>query len=172
MIRRASPSDANAIATVHISSWQDAYRSLMPAEYLDALGATLPRRESYWARAIESGESNVLVAELNERVIGWISTGASRDEEAAGNNVGEVMAIYVLAQHWQTGVGLALWKAGVQGLKEQGYQRLALWVLTRNKRAIHFYRRMGCVEEAGSERNLERGGITLTEVRYGLPLAS
>lgn len=39
MIRKASPSDAKAIAQVHISSWQDAYRDLMPAEYLLSLGS-------------------------------------------------------------------------------------------------------------------------------------
>jgi ribosomal protein S18 acetylase RimI-like enzyme len=169
MIRQALPSDAKAIAQVHISSWQQAYRDLMPAEYLNALDATLAQRESSWIRSIESTESNVFVAELNQQVVGWISVGASRDEDTAEGNAGEVMAIYVLASHWQTGVGLALWKAGLQCLIEQGYQRLTLWVLTGNERAIRFYRRAGCVEETGSERNLQRGGAALVEVRYGLP---
>lgn len=171
MIRKALPSDAKAIARVHISSWQEAYRDLMPTEYLNSLEVTLTQRESFWIRSIESGESNVWVAELNKQVVGWISVGASRDEDAAEGNAGEVMAIYVLARYWQTGVGLALWKAGLQYLMEQGYQRLTLWVLTRNERAIRFYRRAGCVEETESERNLERGDVTLVEVRYRLPLA-
>ncbi|OAE13271.1 GNAT family acetyltransferase [Pseudomonas simiae] len=169
MIRQALPSDAKAIAQVHISSWQQAYRDLIPAEYLNALDATLAQRESSWIRSIESAESNVWVAELNQQVVGWITVGASRDEDATEGNAGEVMAIYVLASHWQTGVGLALWKAGLQWLVEQGYQRLTLWVLTGNERAIRFYRRAGCVEETGSERNLQRGGAALVEVRYGLP---
>ncbi len=37
------------------------------------------------------------------------------------------------------------------------------------ERAIRFYRRAGCVEDAGSERTLERGGVKLVEVRYRLP---
>jgi RimJ/RimL family protein N-acetyltransferase len=170
MIRKALPADAKAIAQVHIRSWQQAYRDLMPAEYLNSLEATLAQRESFWIRSIESGESDVWVAELNKQVVGWISVGTSRDEDAAGGNAGEVMAIYVLARYWQTGVGLALWKAGLQYLMEQRYQRLTLWVLTRNERAIRFYRRAGCAEETGSERNLKRGGVTLSEVRYGLTL--
>lgn len=169
MIRKARPCDANAIAQVHINSWQDAYRDLMPSEYLNSLETTLAQRESFWTRSIESGESDVWVAELNEQVVGWISVGASRDEDAAGENAGEVMAIYVLARCWQTGVGPALWKTGVHYLMEQGYRRLTLWVLTGNERALRFYRRAGCVEEAGSERTLQRGGVTLEEVRYGLP---
>lgn len=168
MIRKALPDDAKAIAQVHISSWQDAYRDLMPAEYLSGLQATLAQRESFWMRSIEADEPKVWVAEVDGQVVGWISVGASRDEEAAGKNTGEVMAIYVLAGYWQTGVGLALWKAGLQNLMVQGYQDLTLWVLSRNDRAIRFYRRAGCVEDTGSERTLQRGGVTLEEVRYRL----
>lgn len=167
MIRKALPSDAKAIAQVHISSWQDAYRDLMPAEYLDSLEATLARREASWMRSIESGESDVWVAERDGQVVGWISVGASRDEDAAGGNAGEVLAVYVLAGYWQMGVGQALWEAGLRELKEQGFQRLTLWVLSGNERAIRFYQRAGCVEEAGSERGLQRGGVDLVEVRYG-----
>ncbi|QXI30727.1 GNAT family N-acetyltransferase [Pseudomonas vanderleydeniana] len=114
MIRSALPSDAKAIAQIHVGSWQSAYRDLMPAEYLNSLGANLARRESHWFRSIEADECKVFVAELDGQVVGWISLGASRDEDAAATNTGEVMAIYVLADFWQMGVGLALWNAGVQ----------------------------------------------------------
>lgn len=168
MIRKALPSDAKAIARVHISSWQDAYRELMPAQYLNSLEATLAQRESFWLRSLESGESNVWVAEADKHIVGWISVGASRDEEAAGANTGEVMAIYVSARYWQTGTGLALWKAGLQSLRTHGFQGLTLWVLSRNERAVRFYRRAGCVEDTGTERTLQRGGVILEEVRYRL----
>ncbi|AZE94519.1 Acetyltransferase, GNAT family [Pseudomonas orientalis] len=169
MIRRALPTDAKAVAQVHVSSWQDAYRDLMPATYLNALDATLAQREAHWSRSIASGESNTWVAELDQQVVGWISVGASRDDDAAGAYTGEVMALYVLARYWQTGVGLALWRAGMQDLMEQGFERLTLWVLAGNERAIRFYRKAGCVEETGTERTLGRGGVTLVEVRYRLP---
>ncbi|MEZ0507418.1 N-acetyltransferase family protein [Pseudomonas sp. Env-44] len=170
MIRRALPTDAKAIAQVHIRSWQDAYRDLMPAQFLSGLQVTLARREAHWARSLASGESTVWVAEVGQQIVGWISVGASRDEDAVQANAGEVMAIYVLAEHWHSGVGLALWNAGLQDLLAQGYERLTLWVLAGNERAIRFYRRAGCVEGAGTERHLERGGVALVEVRYGLPL--
>lgn len=170
MIRKALPSDAKAIAQVHIRSWQEAYRDLMPADYLNSLEATLARRESSWMGAIASGESPVWVAELDNQVVGWISVGASRDEDIAAGNVGEVMAIYVLAGYWHKGVGLALWNTGVHYLAAQQYPRATLWVLAGNERAIRFYRRAGCVEEPGTERTLHRGGVALVEVRYGLSL--
>ncbi len=170
MIRKALPRDAHAIAQVHISSWQAAYADLMPADYLNALTATLARRESRWASSIESGESVVFVAQSNNQVVGWIAVGASRDDDAVGTHIGEVSALYVSPGAWQTGVGLALWKAGLEHLREQGHRRATLWVLAGNERAIRFYRRAGCSEEPGSGRNLQRGGVTLTEVRYALLL--
>lgn len=168
MIRSALLSDAKAIAQVHINSWQEAYRDLMPAEYLNSLEGTLAQREAFWSRSIESGESKVLVAEVDGQVVGLISVGASRDEGAVVGQTGEVIAIYVLAKYWKSGVGLALWDAGLKCLMAQKYQCVTLWVLTRNERAIRFYRRAGCVEEVGSERELERGGVVLAEVRCRL----
>lgn len=170
MIRSAVPSDAKAIAQVHIHSWQQAYPDLMPREYLASLDQTLAQRTSYWLNAIESGDSTLLVAERDKQVIGWISVGASRDPDAAANNAGEVMALYVLQAHWHTGIGPALWHAGLQSLIEQGHCRLTLWVLLRNDRAIRFYRKAGWVEETGTRRTLARGGVTLEEVRYGCPI--
>lgn len=171
MIRKAFPSDAQAIAQVQIRSWQQAYRELMPAEFLKGLEATTAQREAFWGRSIESGESTVWVADLNGQVVGWISIGASRDDDGAGEDMAEVMALYVLADHWQTGVGLALWSAALRDLIDQGYRGLTLWVLAGNERAIQFYCKAGCAMDKGSERSLVRGGVTLVEVRYRLAFA-
>ena len=48
MIRDARPSDAHSIASVHVSSWQQAYLDLIPADFLASLTATLPKREAHW----------------------------------------------------------------------------------------------------------------------------
>lgn len=167
MIRTAVTTDAQRIAHVHVRSWQQAYSALMPAGFLASLEATLPQRELLWTRTLEAGDTDVLVAEVDDQVVGWMSVGTSRDEGAAAQNTGEVMAIYVLAEHWGTGVGLALWKAGLRRLSARAHPRLTLWVLADNARAIRFYRKAGWAEEAGSQRTLVRGGMTLEEVRYG-----
>jgi hypothetical protein len=36
-IRRASQSDARAIAEVHVASWRETYRGIVPDAFLDAL---------------------------------------------------------------------------------------------------------------------------------------
>ena len=166
MIRPARSSDAAAIAQVHVRSWQQAYRELMPGDYLASLENTLEQREAWWKQSIEEGTQRVFVALINEHVIGWISVGASRDEHADPRNTGEVMALYVLAEHWGTGTGRALWTKGAEHLVSQGFRWVTLWVLVDNTRAVGFYRTAGLLPEAASLRILSRGGRTLEEIRY------
>lgn len=166
MIRDALPIDAQGIAQVHVRSWQQAYRELLPSDFLDSLSATLPRREAYWRDALTRGEGDVLVAELDGQVVGWIAVGPCRDQDRSGAEWGEVQALYVLADHWGKGIGTALWQTGSERLFDQGYGRLSLWVLAANARAISFYQRHGARAEPDSRRSLVRGGVTLEEVRY------
>lgn len=166
MIRDAQPGDAKRIAQVHVSSWQTAYIDLMPADFLTSLTATLPKREAYWSQTIERKDADVLVAEVEGKVVGWISVGACRDADDFGKKSGEVMALYLLAEYWGKGIGTELWKCGLQRLHDQGYACITLWVLSANERAIRFYQGLGAKEDLGCSRSLVRGGVTLEEVRY------
>jgi ribosomal protein S18 acetylase RimI-like enzyme len=105
----------------------------------------------------------VFVAEVEGRVVGWIIVSSSRDEDADPGVTGEVQAVYVLAEHWGTGVGRALWLRGLEHLASLGLETATLWVLAGNHRAIRFYRNAGQPE---SSRTLTRGGRELEEVRY------
>lgn len=165
MIRIAQPEDAAAIARVHIRSWQLAYRDLLPEEFLLSLDATLARRTGFWRESIEKGAA-VLVAVVDADVAGWIAFGPSRDDDAQPGVSAEIEALYVLAEHWNTGLGRRLWLAARKHLIEQGFETLTLWVLTQNPRAIRFYRNAGLEADEASRRSISRGGRTLEEIRY------
>ncbi|AXO88551.1 GNAT family N-acetyltransferase [Pseudomonas parafulva] len=170
MIRPAVPEDAAAIARVHIRSWQQAYHALMPEDYLRSLDDTLVRRTGYWRSTLDEGREQVLVAIVEGQVVGWIAYGASRDEDAIPGHTGEITAVYLLAEHWGTGVGRALWIDARAALIAREFSTLTLWVLAANTRAITFYRKVGLTAEPESARKLSRGGRTLEEVRYHTPL--
>lgn len=166
VVRPARLDDADQIAQVHVRSWQQAYSQLMPQAYLTGLDQTLSQRRAHWAEAIARGSSQVRVVSLEGTLIGWVSFGPSRDTDVGAGRVGEVMALYVLAEHWGHGVGRRLWQAARAWLGKQGYERITLWVLVENTRAIRFYQACGWVEEPQTRRTLQRGGVTLEEVRY------
>lgn len=165
MIRPALPADAVDIAHVHVRSWQQAYRDLLPHDYLSSLDATLPQRIDWWGQAIEAGEPQIRVALIDDRVVGWVSFGASRDKYPNPGD-GEIMALYVVAEHWGTGVGRALWSHARDYLLDQGFLRVSLWVLSDNQRAIRFYRASGLLLDSTSEQEIIRGGVTLREIRF------
>ena len=45
-IREASPTDATAIARVHVDSWRTTYAGIVPADYLANLSYV--QREQFW----------------------------------------------------------------------------------------------------------------------------
>ena len=90
VIRRARVTDAAAIARVHVQSWREAYRGIVPDGYLDQLsvaGARAPMaaqlRRGTWA----------FVAEWEQRIVGFASGGLSR---ARRDVSGELYLLYVL----------------------------------------------------------------------------
>jgi GNAT superfamily N-acetyltransferase len=141
-IRPGTPDDARAIAEVHVASWRDAYRGLLPDEYLEKLSVEeREARRLAWFADPEPG-SGVLVAEEAGRIVGFVSFGPSRDEDAS-EGIGEVPAIYVDPRAVGTGVGRELFAAATQALREVGFRRATLWVLEANERARGFYEKAG-----------------------------
>ncbi|WP_424069206.1 N-acetyltransferase family protein [Paraburkholderia sp.] len=161
-IREASVDDAEAIATVHVSSWQAAYEGIIPEAFLKDL--SVAARAKSWRAALEAGKLRVLLASVDGALVGWIAFGACRDADK-DNEWGEVEALYLSPGFWERGIGRILSDAACQRLHQAGYTQVALWVLAENRRAIAFYERIGFVSDQAS-KDIVIGGAPLTEVRF------
>jgi GNAT superfamily N-acetyltransferase len=160
-VRDAVPGDAEAIATVHVRAWQEAYGHVFPAEALG--GLDVPSRVRHWRERIARGD-RILVT---DDVGGFASIGASNDAEAAG--AGEVYAIYVTPERWGTGEGRALMAAAMEALRADGFEEAVLWVLDDNPRARRFYERAGWATDGGVKDDMFLG-TRVGEVRYRVSL--
>jgi ribosomal protein S18 acetylase RimI-like enzyme len=163
MIRRAGPEDAEAIALVHVRSWQGAYAHVFPPHTLADL--SVEARVRLWERYLPRDDAGIFVSESDGSVVGFVSVGASRD--AADD--GELYAIYVDPDYWGTGAGRRLITAGEEWLRSHGYDRATLWVLADNPRARRFYEIAGWSLD-GTERTGEHLGVPTHEVRYAKDL--
>ena len=161
-IREAVIGDAEAIAAVHVLSWQAAYKGIMPEPFLNDLSVVA--RAKTWHAALEARRIRVLLAYVDNAIAGWIACGACRDADKDGQ-WGEVEALYVLPSFWGRGVGKRLSDAARQLLHDAGYAHVALWVLSGNHRAIAFYNRIGFVPDHAS-KDIRIGDAPLTEIRY------
>ena len=167
-VRRGGVEDAERLAWVHVRVWQQAYAGLLPARYLDDMMRTLPRRTERWRHLL--AENPPWVACLDGREpIGFAGSLPSRDEDARPGETGELGTIYVLQEHWSTGVGRRLMRAAMTSLREEGYREATLWVLEGNQRARRFYESGGWQLD-GARKADEVRGLTLREVRYRIPL--
>ena len=156
MVRWATVDDAEDLADVHVSSWQEAYSGIFPAPFLDGLDRI--ERARWWRRFVAGG-ARVHVSEL-ERVVGFCHADDSDDE-----GWGELYSIYVHPDHWGEGHGFELISAGESTLVAKGHERALLWVLETNDRGRSFYERQGWA--VGRPIRIEEiGGVQVTEVRY------
>ncbi len=167
-IREAKPEDAAVIALVHVRTWQSAYRGQVPDEFLDSL--SVERREEAWREWFAGEEirpNEVFVAEVDGAVVGFANVGDCRDEDA-DDETGELRAIYLLPDYWDTRTGVALMEAATDALRGR-FQRATLWVLDFNDRARRFYERGGWSFE-GTTKDDDSRGFSLREVRYQIEL--
>jgi GNAT superfamily N-acetyltransferase len=152
-----------------VRSWRDAYRSQLPREYLDSL--SVPAREESWRRRIASApadERPFWIAAVRDRIVGFINTGPSRDDDAQSGTA-EIYSIYVDPDCWDKGIGTRLLQRAVHDLRRHGYELAALWCLGANSRARGFYERAGWKAD-GATKKETIGGVETEEVRYKLPL--
>lgn len=161
-IRGATLDDVEAIARVHVQTWQVAYRGQLPDAWLDGLSET--RRADLWRSTLQEADHGVLVALAADTVIGFCDPIRSRDDDATPDT-GEIAAIYVDPAHWGRGAGHALLNAGVERARRAGHHTLTLWVLATNARARRFYERAGFCADGGEKRE-GRGAYVLHELRY------
>lgn len=153
-VRPADVRDADAIATVHVRAWQEAYAHLLPADFLAALD--VDARAARWRSIIAEPAVDVLVAVLAGAVVGWASAGPGRETDPVRDR--ELEGIYVLAAHHGSGAGQRLLDAAV------GSAPAFLWVAEGNPRAEAFYRRNGFTRD-GAVKHEPIGPTGLDAVR-------
>ena len=125
---------------VHWQTWREAYDEILPAEFQEQM--TLDKCRFYSQKYPE----NTLIALDDAKVVGFVSYGDFRDPATIA---GEIIALYVLKDYCGKGVGHQLMQAAFAAL--DSYQKILLWVLEDNKRAIDFYGKMGFVFDGGEK---------------------
>jgi ribosomal protein S18 acetylase RimI-like enzyme len=163
-VRDAALEDAEAAATIHVRTWQVAYRGQLPDDYLDSLD--IVARTQRWKEKLSTPtpRTRSLVAEVNQKIVGFCDIGKSRDDDAS-DDVGEILAIYVDADFMGKGIGTKLINEAVQSLKDLGFKSATLWVLESNMRGRHFYEKKGWYIE-GKTKSETRNNVILKEIRY------
>lgn len=127
-IRKANENDIRPKAIVHYQSWTETYTGLMPQQFLNS--RTIEKCESSAARHIES----TLVAETNGQVVGFACY--KKDSRKTNPPSSEIVALYVLKDYQDLGIGTALMNSCLEILEGS----VILYVLANNENAINYYK--------------------------------
>lgn len=155
-VRRARQEDACDLSKVFDATWREAYQGILPAIVLERMiGRRGPR---WWQSTIGRGRP-LVVLDVGESVVGYVSYGRCRDRSLPAD--GEVDELYLAPEYQGLGFGKRMFKAVRNDLDDRGAKRVAVWCLTDNERACAFYRHLG--GRLVAETSERFGGQSLTK---------
>lgn len=161
-IRKARPTDAEAVARVYVESWRDTYPGVLPAKLL--LSMTVEGQAARWRNAIAiAARETVLVAEDNRgSVLGMTSMGRARDSDFGFD--AEIYTLYVHPFAMGCGIGRALLTGAFSTLGHKGHASCLIWAHAKNP-ARYFYEAMG--GKFVAERHTAMMGMPVPEAGFG-----
>lgn len=88
-----------------------------------------------WLAALADPQIQVFIAEIDTEAVGSVSIGH-----------GFLRTLYVLPEHWRSGIGSALHDYGLGQLRSMRFAEARLWTLAENTAARRFYEKRGWTE--------------------------
>jgi ribosomal protein S18 acetylase RimI-like enzyme len=163
-LRPATADDAQAIAQVHVTSWQHTYAALLPQTVLANL--SVAQRQVQWLQWLTDPQPDhvLWVAEQEDQIGAFVCAGPERTQHPTLH--GEIYAIYLLPAWQRQGIGRALWQAACAQLQAAGLSGIRVWVW-RDNPAVAFYVAQGGLLEA--VRTVAIYGVEVPEISYAWP---
>ena len=165
-MRRAAVPDAEAIARVHVRSWQVAYRGQLPDGLLDSLNPAerIPRWGAILDETSWPGQGTLVVEDDIATVVGFANLSPTRNADQDPDVIGEITSFYIDPTSWGQGAGRRLMTAALAALGTR-FGSGTLWVLDTNSRARSFYESTGWRHD-GAVKDDHVAGVQIHDLRY------
>ncbi|AEJ44187.1 GCN5-related N-acetyltransferase [Alicyclobacillus acidocaldarius subsp. acidocaldarius Tc-4-1] len=157
--RAARPADLEGVGRVHVETWRQAYRGVVPSSFLARMDPAMSAER--FRKRLSDPKQAFWVALAGEDVVGFASGGPNRlaDFEADA----EIYTLYVCPSWQGRGIGRRLVGQLADWFKQQGHQSVAV-VTFRANPWRRFYERLG--GRIAGEKTFEVDGVALPEVVY------
>jgi GNAT superfamily N-acetyltransferase len=165
LIRRAAEADLPAIAAVHLASWQDACKGVVPEAVL--LGRSIADCLAGWRTTFAAHAANITVAASHDgRIHGFCCAGAVVDADRNAPFEFEVYGLHVAPSSRRNGIGARLLRQALARARQRdGSSTAIVWALKDLALSRRFYEREGGQPVKSGVLRLE--GIVLPEIAYG-----
>lgn len=137
--RNANANDVNSIINLHTQSWRENYQSSLSPEFLN--NSIEPYMLGKWTKRLREPENNqhVIVAEENNKIIGFASVYLDFDSECAAL----LDNLHVSKKYKRQGIGNELMRRAAIWILAKNKFKMFLWVIADNLPAIKFYEKIG-----------------------------
>ena len=164
-IRSATDADVTDVARIHVASWRDAYRGVIPDAVIDARG--VEGAAAMWSANLAKFPGNLTVAETPDgQIAGFSCAGPVTDLERSGPFESEVYALHVRPDMRRRGVGAALLRHAIRRARDELHlHSMIVWTLEGLRLSRRFYEREGGTLVKHGVWQV--GGVTLPDVAYG-----
>lgn len=163
-IRPAAPRDLQAIAEIHVRSWQTAFRGIMPGGLLGGMDVA-DRREMWRGQIRRHPESLLVAADERETLLGFCCLGPAQGDANDAPYEGRLYALHVRPDLKRRGLGTRLVGAAFGRLHDLGCRAAIIWTLEALAPSRRFYERLG--GRVVKSKITDFHGTGLVEVGYG-----
>ena len=138
--RRPEVREAEALATLHVQCWREAYVEFLPPELMASF--SVEKRLPMWLAVIPNMDRVVCAAFENGVPVGFAIAGATTEQFIESQD-GHLYSLYIAASHYRKGIGLELLSRIAREWMSHGGRTMTLGVLAQNIRARSFYESLG-----------------------------
>ena len=138
IIREAKLEDAEAIARVHVDSWNTTYQGIIPENYIAK--RSYQKRQESWKKILSDDQEKdkqhfvYVVEKKTGQIIAFADGGLARNSDSIYK--GELYAIYILEAYQRQGIGKNLTKKIAEKLFHSGLNSMLVWVLEDSRLPI------------------------------------
>jgi ribosomal protein S18 acetylase RimI-like enzyme len=120
---------------------------LLAGEFMSEVEATQEKRMKILRKALRNPDYELVVAELNGEIIGFIDQWIIHDF-AHGAKLSYIQNLYITSKHRRKGIGGRLLEEIIRSAENKGVLEIHVVTEFENKPAISLYRKHGFVEES------------------------
>lgn len=140
LIRRVRQGDEISLAYIQTESWKTAFQDILSTEILQKT-TEINRATQMYKRLLDERIGNGYILEVDGKphCIAWWDK--ARDNDMP--DYAELICIHSLQDNWRKGYGTKMMDKVLNDIKNDGYDKVMLWVFADNDKARKFYESCG-----------------------------